>query len=1099
MRPSRLPARLAALATAVALIVSCDSRNTIAGPETGTGTTPVPTNDNTAPTLKIALATGSGTADTIVYIGGNLGVTITSTDAVGVSTLSTVLRTPAGAGIVDSITYVPTVLSATRAYTINVTSIAKGDRLVFTTTARDASANTKIDSLRVTVADTATPVVTVASKIGASVKGLDSVDVAILATDAAGIDSAGVRLVYVRGVGDTVVVFSRSAKPAVRTTSYSLDLGFRISDTLPIGQYLLQPFAADKSGLVARNPTPFSFSLTDATRPQITILEPVAGQKVGVGDTAGIFVKVRLTDNAGVASLRLSGYSQRGDSLLGTNHTDQRYTAIVAPASGSFPQTRDTTITRKIYPIVPVDSTADTLWVSATVTDVSGLTTTVRVAVQMTNGPKVTLEQPKAGDSLTKGDLLTIRVSAISSVGVKTLGFALSDSGFPTSVAQVPDSVLGNPSAPNQTVSYTATVLIPANAAGVLTITPHATDVNNQPGAAVAFRIAVRQGAPPVPLVRQTINARVELVDSVTISATGSGLKNVGYTIHDLATDALVDSAQVAASASSFGPRAIAFRISPEFQGAKIRITSFAIDAQGKVGYSVPAAVNTPQTSATLARYDTTLVVYGQSFPLPRNGVAGDLSVDSIRGNVFVSNTKYNRLERWNAAAAKASPATAFDAVGVAVGSEPWGMTVQLDNDTLLVANSGGTNISKVCIAAACGGIKEIASARLQTRNTYVYTVTEVTDPASLRVHLTATGPIGYSDRPQYVQQSAAGRLYYSTKPTAFAPEGSIRYIDPRVKVPDPRQVYQYAVSNSGTTTNQRTYVLFNTDSIKIQTFEGANPPSDSLIIYDHVYGDTLNTPGVFCNGSKYVICGKHAYVETAIAMVNAQQGDVIGRLDVDVNKLGLTDTTFVAASGDHNWIGFGEGNTSGRTGRVMMVKDTANTQRDSIYFSPGVTVTDLLQNASESVFGMSLDRHGANVAVHGTKTYFASLEAPFHLRLQGEYDSFDRGAGVVYHPSADLRNGFFGSSPSDSTRTAYVASSNGSIEIVDAFNFVSRGSLQIKGTLYGPLRASLPFATDNVGIPANDPRFIVLKLFGLTSNGLVVIDLRAKDIKPVP
>jgi hypothetical protein len=97
------------------------------------------------------------------------------------------------------------------------------------------------------------------------------------------------------------------------------------------------------------------------------------------------------------------------------------------------------------------------------------------------------------------------------------------------------------------------------------------------------------------------------------------------------------------------------------------------------------------------------------------------------------------------------------------------------------------------------------------------------------------------------------------------------------------------------------------------------------------------------------------------------------------------------------------------------------------------------------------------------------------------------------------MRNGFVGSSPSDSTRTAFVASSNGSIEVVDAFNFVSRGTLQIKGTMYGPLRASLPFPTDNVGVPSTDPRFIILKLFGLTSNGLVVINLRAQDIKPVP
>jgi hypothetical protein len=1311
MRLSRLPARLAALATAVAIIVSCDNRNTITGTETGTGTTPVPTNDNTAPTVKIALATGAGTADTIVYIGGNMGVTITSTDAVGVSTLSTVLRTPSGSSIVDSITYTPTVLTATRPYTINVASIARGDRLVFTTTAKDASANTKIDSLRVTVADTATPVVTVTSKVGASVKGLDSVDVAVLATDAAGIDTAGMRLLFVRAQGDTVLVFSKGGKPATRTSSYALDLGFRISDTLPTGQYLLQSFATDKSGLSARNAGVFSFTLTDATRPTIQLLNPLAGGHVAYGDpllvrarltdnagvasvtfqafsksgvdslgtaletprytevtannlgptrdtsvsrvmaantsgpmpdsitvraivtdksgnsttitlriavvptlsitspsfgttlkngdvltttvTAGdttgviyygydlkrsdsvsvkrdsvlapagsysathtftftlpdslqpgsysmsafskvqsavggrtavagnisvadavrptiallapvngdrhavgdsLFVKAYATDNVGLKSVSLRAYSVRGDSALGTRVLVDRYVAITAPPLGSYPAgTRSDTLQRWLQVVTSpkVDSLADTLVVLATVTDVSGLVQTTQVKLAMTNGPKVTLVQPQAGDSLTKGDLLTIRITALSSVGVKSIGFSLTDS-FPTHVAQVPDSVLAVPSAPNATVTYQHNISIPGDAAGVLIITPHATDVNGQPGAATSFRIVVRRNAvPPVPLVHQILPARVELIDSVTITATGSGLQTVGYRIRN-STGTTIDSGQVnAGGASSFGPTAVAFNVGAQFQGARVDITSFAIDRFGNVGYSVPASVNTPQTVDSLARRDTALVVYGQSFALPRNGIAGDLTVDTIRGNVFVSNTKFNRLERWSAAAAAATPSNAFDAVGVAVGSEPWGMVVQNDNDTLLVANSGGTNISKVCIAASCGGIREIPSKRLQTRNTYIFTVTEVRDPATGRIRLSATGPISYSDRPQYVQQSAGGRLYYSTKPTAFAPEGTIRYIDPKLTVPDPRQVYQYA----GTTTDQATYVIFNSDSIAITRFQGTTPPSDLLTIYDHVYGDTV---GGSCNGIPNTICGTDSVVVAAANKVNAQSGDIVARNDVDVNKLGLRDTTFVASSGDRSWIGFGEGNTSGGTGRVMMVNDPAGTPAPG-FFSPAVTVRDLLENASESVTGLGVDLHGASVAVHGTQAYFAALENPFHLRLAGKYDTFDRGAGIAYHPSADLRAGFISGSPSDSTRTAFVASSNGSIEIVDAFNFVSRGSLQIKGTLYGPLRASLPFATDNVGIPSTDPRFVVLKLFGLTSNGLVVINLRAQDITPVP
>ena len=77
-------------------------------------------------------------------------------------------------------------------------------------------------------------------------------------------------------------------------------------------------------------------------------------------------------------------------------------------------------------------------------------------------------------------------------------------------------------------------------------------------------------------------------------------------------------------------------------------------------------------------------------------------------------------------------------------------------------------------------------------------------------------------------------------------------------------------------------------------------------------------------------------------------------------------------------------------------------------------------------------------------------------------------------------------------SRLAFVASANGTIEAVDIayYDFV-RGALATKFNLYGPLRASLPF-------PGDDPS-IVLKLFGVSSTGLVVIDVTAADIKPGP
>jgi hypothetical protein len=64
-------------------------------------------------------------------------------------------------------------------------------------------------------------------------------------------------------------------------------------------------------------------------------------------------------------------------------------------------------------------------------------------------------------------------------------------------------------------------------------------------------------------------------------------------------------------------------------------------------------------------------------------------------------------------------------------------------------------------------------------------------------------------------------------------------------------------------------------------------------------------------------------------------------------------------------------------------------------------------------------------------------------------------------------------------------------VNAVDIAYFISRGRYDLKNQLYGPLRVSRPMAGD-------DPT-VILKLYGIAPEGLVVIDLRAADILPVP
>ena len=1091
----RIPTRIVALAFGIALVASCDNRTTApacTGTACGGDTGSANGSDVVPPKVTVALA---ATPKDTLYLGSALVINTTSTDDKGIVQIVTTSTDNGLTTTVDSTT-MPATLSVNRSFNLASAPLTKGDRVTITTTATDGGANPATSSTVAVVADTATPKVVIASNVvtakGGNINGLDSVDVQVTAADSAGIATTGFRLRYVRSLTDTVTVFTQAVTPPTKSLIYKTSLFFIISDTLPVtGQYLIEGLAVDRSGLSVVVPGTVAFTLHDAQAPTLTIVNPIAGGHVAAGDS--ILVKAHITDNSGVASVTMEGFTLRGDPTFGNQVTIVRYPLVRAPVSGNLPITRDTVVNRYLKVAVPVDSTNDTLNIRVIATDPAGNATTQVVKITVTNGPRVTIIKPAVPDSMTAGNTLRIIVNATSTAGVSFVGFDLTDSSWPTSIAGRYETTLV---AASGNVTWTHDIAIPANAPpkGLLTIAPIAADVNGQPGAGPSFTIAVRAGAPPAPLVTQKIPTRAEISDTVVVTASGTALTKVGYVIKTT-TGVAVDSATVPASASSFGPQGIGFKIASKWQGTKMVVYTYATDANGFTGYSVPTGVSIPQTNPVLALRDTMLIVYGQTFTLPRDGVASDIAVDGPRGNVFVSNTSFNRLELWRSASAT------FDPTGIAVGSLPWGMALQKDNDTLLVANSGGTNISKVCInTAVCGGrIGEVLAQRLKTRNTFLFTVTQILVPGTVsQFHLTSTGPIGYSDRPQYVAQSDGGRVFFSTRPTSFAPSGTIRWLDPKLRTPDQRQIYQYA-SSSG---DHNTYALFNADSILIvpAVTNNAGNGVDSVWVFDHIYGDTALVPPTCVNrGGQVVVgtvCSSGTDVSVVAARVNSLGGDVIAVNDINVASLSLTDSTFVTASGDKTWVGFGEGNTHGGVGRVMLVNDVAGTPEPG-FFSPGVAVQDLLENASEPVFGMGLDMHGAAAVVHGNQSYFTSLENPFHLRLQGKFDSFDQGAGVAFHPSANSLT--YSSSLTDSTRTAFVASSNGSIEIVDAAFFIARGTLQIKNNLYGPIRAALPFPGDNVGVPTSDPNYIIVKLFGLTSKGMVMINLRAQDILPVP
>jgi hypothetical protein len=715
------------------------------------------------------------------------------------------------------------------------------------------------------------------------------------------------------------------------------------------------------------------------------------------------------------------------------------------------------------------DTTLDSLVVRVIVADSTGASDTASRRINIVAGPKVTVVSPVNGDSIPAGVGLSVAARAQQANGVGRIDIRVQgEANWPTKLDTSFSQAYGN-NPRDITFSTVARIPLDAPLRGKITITASAVDVDRQPGSASPVAAFVRSASAAIPRVTQVVAPKLEYSDSVSVHATGENITTVGIIIRDSVNNIVQgDTIKLAPPFNANVQQTIALALPPTQQGRRLGITAFAIDQAGRVGYAVATNRGSSESTLSNALRDSTLVVYGRTFALPHQGIVGDVAIDATRGNVFVSNTAFNLLEVWQTT----GQARGFASTGIPVGSLPWGLAVSNNPDTLLVANSGGTNISRVFIGSTQASVlHEDLANRILTRNTYVYTVTMALDENTGKNTMTYVGPISYSDRPQYLAQSRGGRIFYSTRPTASSPAGTLRWLDPSLPVPDPRQIWQYGTRFKTSTANNQTFAIFNADSIVVVQTSPNSSESDTLFLWDHPYGQKTGT-----------IMVSSVLPVNAVAQAVAGGSDAEIVAGLDISTLPLTDTTFAAASGNRNWVAFGEGHTTG-AGRVIMVADSMGLVPN--FFSPVVTIQDLTDNASERVSGLALDLTGGTVASHGSQSFFAAVSDPFHLRLQGKYDSFDDGAGITFAPKAN------GTLTPVADRLAFVGSQGGSIELVDIAYYINRGLLPLKNPIYGPLRASPPMP--------GDPPSVVMKIFAVSTQGLIVIDLTAQDIKPVP
>ena len=947
----------------------------------------------------------------------------------------------------------------TKAVPVSLNNAIAGQQITIVGVAEDGAGNFGSDTLVITVADPTAPTVIVTAPVTGSIYRAGApLTIGVTASDLAGVSVIGYQILQISGTGLETIYRQEEVTLPSAVSPTSRNFLTAVPDTLLPGNYIIRGTATDLTGNRAYSP-PITIAVQDAVKPGLDFLSPPADSTISLG--SDLIAVARLTDNVGVARLSIVGISTRGDPDLGVVDTIIRFDSVFAPVNISgTPQSfraglRDTTIRRLLVPRNRADSTTEPIYLIARVTDVAGNDSVVIRRLQLVSGPTITVVRPGNGAIAAPGKSLVVEVRAGDKDGVRSIGYNVI-SGTWNITRQGP-----TPAAPPDTLTFVDTIVVPVGFPpnSSFTITPFATDNVGQPGAGASVIVTVlAPGADTQgPLVYQTLRTRVEADDSVDIRAIdASGIAYMGYILTSEATGVIIQRDSIAVGTNfTDAELRLGLNVPVQYVGQKIVVRSFATDANGNIGYSIPTGLQTPQSDPLLARPDTALVVYGRTFALPKGGLAGDVAVDTLRGNAYLSNLTFDRIEIFETAT------NAFATKTVAVGSDPWGMFIDNSNDTLLVANSGGTNISRVFIGTNdLTQVNEVAARRIKTPNALVFDVTVSLSNGVARYKIFVAD---YSDRPQYIAQSLTNEIYYSTKPTTEAPDGTIRHYDPNFPNPDVKLIWQYARRDG-----QDNVGIINADSV-FALVSPLETQSDSIVVCDHPYGSTAPS-----------VCFQSDLLSSAIAAAQAYGSDVVGVSNLTVLSIGLTDTTFVAAGGDRRWIAFGEGDTPGTAGRIMMASDPGD------FFSPGTMVRDLTNNAAERVYGLSINSNSTSIAAHGLESYFADIESPFHLRLQGKFNTFDTGAGIAHHPLNS------GDTPSldDPTRVVFVASADGTIDIVDSFHYTSRGKLPVRANLYGPIRVTNRF-------PGDDPA-VVLKLFGLTTEGLIVIDIRAADIRPL-
>lgn len=966
---------------------------------------------------------------------------------------------------------------------------------------------------------------TVAILVEPNPLGLDTIAaIEVSATDARGLDSIGYSVEDTENNNQVLETVWQNSDGALTD-----DLAATFD---PAG---LPPTTLRFIGLAIDNDTALAadtmeVELTDIRPPLVAIDSPFPGEQIPLFDTLTVRVSL-LDDQAGLDIIEVGGYALRGDSAQATDSLVTRFTPEVRQYSTPW-----RTNTQVTFVLPPVNDTAETVFIIARASDAVGNTAadTIRIG---TGGPYVAVTAPARDDSIRVGTSVPVEVAGYDRSGLTDLWLSTVTASDST------ETRLCCAAVQYDTARITTTYTMPATAGDVRLVARArgagtGLEARNEITiVAVDTPPPASDTVPPTASLGFAYNDRIEVTDTLTLVLSAkdpSGLDSMAVTLvgnNTATTETLVYDSVITYATPLNGTVRGTFKVDlremyeridallpdtvmlPDtinfqaygfaYQGTLCRAVAFgALDTETLTcgTQSINGTDHRIAAGGSQLGVDV-LGVAGYTVRLPQGGVIADAVMDTIAERLFLSNYTNNWVEQL---LLDANPDLIQFGDSIAVGSQPWGLFIDNSRDTLLVANSGGTNISLVDIAPATP--LEVASERILTPNVVLYEIfTAGGDIEPLKI--TDIEFIDFSDRPQFVAQDSTGRIFYSTTPTLNAPRATTRV----------------AIRETGNTTagadateidhqfgfefvdNESTWAVEGVDDLRTVGCTGADPADgdDWINVIGHTPGDTSAATGVFQTGCMDLDSVFDVFTTTLLARAAAANVDprdygyytpVYSRGRWDLTKCCFQDTTYVVASGDGGVILTGDGDDSPAASEIYGFEAATGATTGRI------PKEDLINNAAERITGLGLNQNGTMGVARGSLgAYFFTVffDQAEPLRLQGVFTEGlgQGGVGAVLHPRhTDVKM-------SNDSTLAFVGARQ-SIKAIDTFHFNQRGDLQIRNTVVGPLRASLPLASDNAGLSCTPPLAasspcVVVKLYGVTDDGgVVIVNVRRRDIQ---